>query len=174
MQAKEEVERKKAELQRQGQLNEARVKEIQSEAEAAMVMHQSNIDAQTEKRRARIEKRLQAKRAQKKLALKRKQDEEEARELSAQEEERKKLEGMSARDREMKMLEGIMIRGANEERVDEAIEMIMHDRHASETADLISAQYEERTRMIRAAMEDILTRKRNEIDNTIAKMKDEG
>merc|ERR1711871_46344 len=173
MQAKEEVERKKAELQRQGQLNEARVKEIQSEAEAAMVMHQSNIDAQTEKRRARIEKRLQAKRAQKKLALKRKQDEEQARELAAQEEERKKLESMSSREREMRMLEGIMIRGANEERVDEAIEMIMHDRHASETADLISAQYEERTRMIRAAMEDILTRKRNEIDNTIAKMKDE-
>ena len=112
MQAKEEVERKKAELQRQGQLNEARVKEIQSEAEAAMVMHQSNIDAQTEKRRARIEKRLQAKRAQKKLALKRKQDEEQARELAAQEEERKKLESMSSREREMRMLEGIMIRGA--------------------------------------------------------------
>ena len=62
----------------------------------------------------------------------------------------------------------------NEERVDEAIEMIMHDRHASETADLISAQYEERTRMIRAAMEDVLSRKRGEIDNTIANLKDEG
>ena len=52
--------------------------------------------------------------------------------------------------------------------------MIMHDRHASETADLISAQYEERTRVIRSAMEDLLSRKRAEIDDTIAKMKDEG
>ena len=60
----------------------------------------------------------------------------------------------------MKMLEGIMVRGANEERVDEAIEMIMHDRHAKETADLITRQYEERTRVIRQAMEDLLARKR--------------
>jgi hypothetical protein len=52
--------------------------------------------------------------------------------------------------------------------------MIMHDRHASETADLISAQYEERTRVICTAMEDLLGRKRTEIDDTIAKLKDEG
>ena len=51
-----------------------------------------------------------------------------ARELAAQQEERKKLEGMSQREKEMNMLEGIMVRGANEERVDEAIEMIMHER----------------------------------------------
>ena len=50
----------------------------------------------------------------------------------------------------------------------------MHDRHASETADLISAQYEERTRVIRTAMEDLLGRKRTEIDDEIAKLKDEG
>jgi hypothetical protein len=72
-----------------------------------------------------------------------------AKELAEQDVERKKLEGMSQREREMKMLEGIMVRGANEERVDEAIEMIMHDRHAEETASLITAQYEERTRVIR-------------------------
>ena len=52
--------------------------------------------------------------------------------------------------------------------------MIMHDRHATETADLISAQYEERTRVIQQAMQDILDRKRAEIDDTISKIKDSG
>lgn len=112
LQAKDELERKKADLKQQGQLNEAKAKELQAEAEAAMVMHQSNMDSQVNKRKARMEKRLKAKRAQKKLALQRKHEEEQARERAVQEEERKKLDGMSSREREMKMLEGIMIRGA--------------------------------------------------------------
>ena len=93
-------------------MNEDKAKELQAEAEAAMVMHQSNMDSQVSKRKARMEKRLKAKRAQKQLALQRKHEEEQARELAAQEEERKKLDGMSSREREMKMLEGIMVRGA--------------------------------------------------------------
>ena len=96
-----------------------------------------------------------------------------AKELAEQDVERKKLEGMSQREREMKMLEGIMVRGANEERVDEAIEMIMHDRHAEETASLITAQYEERTRVIRQSLEDLLQRKRLEVDEALSRAKEE-
>ena len=77
-----------------------------------MITHQSNMDSQVEKRKARMEKRLKAKRAQKKLAMQRRHKEEEAKELAMQEEERKKIEGMSVREREMRMLEGIMVRGA--------------------------------------------------------------
>merc|ERR1711871_1486462 len=67
-----------------------------------------------------------------------------------------------------------MVRGASEDRIDEAIEMIMHDRHAHETADLIASQYEERTQVIRNAMEDLLSRKRAEIDQVIEKLQAEG
>ncbi len=174
LQAKEELARKQQELAAQGALTEETIAKLEKETQAAMLVHQEGIEKAANRNKERMQQRLKAKRAQKKLALKRKHEEERAREQAAQDEERRKLEGMSSREREMKMLEGIMVRGANEERVDEAIEMIMHDRHAKETADLITRQYEERTRVIRQAMEDLLARKRAEIEEVITKLKDEG
>ena len=172
-QSAEEMRKKEEELKAQGRLNEVKVAELQAEAKARMIEHEAHLDEQTSRRKQRMQQRMQAKRNAKKNAMKRKHEEELAKELAAQESERKKLEGMSQREREMKMLEGIMVRGANEERVDEAIEMIMHDRHAEETASLITTQYEERTRVIRQSLEDLLTRKRVEVDEALSRAKEE-
>jgi hypothetical protein len=128
LQSQEELNKKKEELQAQGRFNQGKADDMLQEAKAAMIAHESHVEEQTMKRKARMEARMKAKRLAKKNALKRKHEDELARELAAQQEERKKLEGMSQREKEMNMLEGIMVRGANEERVDEAIEMIMHER----------------------------------------------
>lgn len=173
MQSKEALAKKAEELKAQGRLNQNQVDKMQAEAKAAMIAHESHQDEQASKRKQRMESRMKAKRQAKKNAMKRKHEEELAQELATQQVERKKLEGMSQREKEMKMLEGIMVRGANEERVDEAIEMIMHERHAEETAVLITAQYEERTRVIRQQLEDLLQRKRAELDEAISNGKAE-
>ena len=70
-------------------------------------------------------------------------------------------------------LEGIMIRGTDENRIDEAIEIVMHDRHAKETAHLIAQQYDERTKVLRDAMEDLFQRKSNERAQILARVKED-
>ena len=74
---------------------------------------------------------------------------------------------------ETKMLEGIMIRGTDENRIDEAIEIVMHDRHAKETSYLIAQQYDERTKVLRDAMEDLFERKANERAQILARVKED-
>ena len=67
-----------------------------------------------------------------------------------------------------------MVRGASEDHIDEAIEMVMHDRHAQETADLISAQYDERSSMIRSSMDELIERKKIERDELIERLHSAG
>ena len=106
-----------------------------------------------------MQERLKAKRAKKALELKKAQQDEMREELREQEKERHELQAKSAKEIETKMLEGIMIRGTDENRIDEAIEIVMHDRHAKETSYLIAQQYDERTKVLRDAMEDLFERK---------------
>merc|ERR1712196_88882 len=120
-----------------------------------------------------MQERLKAKRAKKALELKKAQQDEMREELREQEKERHELQTKSAKEVETKMLEGIMIRGTDENRIDEAIEIVMHDRHAKETSYLIAQQYDERTKVLRDAMEDLFERKSNERAQILARVKED-
>merc|ERR1711968_325771 len=95
-------------------------------------------------------------------------------ELRQQEAERQRLESEAMKEKEMKMLEGIMIRGADEQRIDEAIELVMHERHAKETANLIAAQYDERSSLLKTSMESLIEKKKEERDEVLEKLHNDG
>merc|ERR1711988_727437 len=157
-QAKMEQER----LSQAGENNENVITALQSKLEGEIMRHKADQSNKKDARRKRMQERLKAKRAKKALELKKAQHEEMQEEMREQEKERHEQEAKTAKVVEAKMLEGIMIRGADENRIDEVIEIVMHDRHAQETSHLISRQYDERTGVLREAMEDLFERKGRE------------
>jgi hypothetical protein len=166
-QAKMEQER----LSQAGENNENVITALQSKLEGEIMRHKADQSNKKDARRKRMQERLKAKRAKKALELKKAQHEEMQEEMREQEKERHEQEAKTSKEVEAKMLEGIMIRGADENRIDEAIEIVMHDRHAKETSHLISQQYDERTSVLTEAMEDLFQRKARERTAMLGKMK---
>jgi len=166
-QAKMEQER----LSQAGENNENVITALQSKLEGEIMRHKADQSNKKDARRKRMQERLKAKRAKKALQLKKAQHEEMQEEMREQEKERHEQEAKTSKEVEAKMLEGIMIRGADENRIDEAIEIVMHDRHAKETSHLISQQYDERTSVLTEAMEDLFQRKARERTAMLGKMK---
>ena len=179
-----EVEMAKLQIQKQAQLEKERlaqsgaqteeaVKSLQNRLETEMMRQKAKLEGNRDKQKERMRKRLAAKRAKKALELKKAQQEEMQDEMREQEKERHDQEGKTAKAAEVKMLEGIMIRGADENRIDEAIEMVMHERHAKETSNLISRQYSERTSVLKEALEDLFVRKAKERTEMLDRLKAE-
>merc|ERR1711871_72965 len=179
-----EVQMAKLEIQKQAQMEKERlaqsganteeaVKSLQIQLETELLRQKSKLESKRGKQKERMRQRLAAKRAKKALELKKAQQEELQEELKEQENERHEQEGKTAKMVEVKMLEGIMVRGADENRLDEAIEMVMHDRHANETSNLISKQYSERTSVLKEALQDLFARKARERADILDKLKAE-
>merc|ERR1711871_1149005 len=163
----------KERLEREGHNTEEVVASLQTQLESNLLQHRAQQDSKKQERKRRMQERLKAKSAKKALELKKAQQDEMREELREQEKERHELQAKSAKEIETKMLEGIMIRGTDENRIDEAIEIVMHDRHAKETSYLIAQQYDERTKVLRDAMEDLFERKANERAQILARVKED-
>ena len=169
LQAKQETER----LAASGQHTEEAVRKLQNKLETEMLQQKSRQGREKVAQQERMKKRLEAKRLEKAMRLKRAQQAEMQDEVREQEKERHDVESDTSKKLEAKMLEGIMIRGADENRIDEAIEIVMHDRHAKEASDLLSEQYTERTSVLKEALEDLFSRKARERAALIDKLKAE-
>merc|ERR1711988_401658 len=167
----EQAKMEKERLAQAGQNNEEAITTLQTKLEGEIMRHKAAQRNKKDLRRKRMQERLKAKRAKKALELKKAQQEEMQEEMREQEKERHEQEAKTSKEVEAKMLEGIMIRGADENRIDEAIEIVMHDRHAKETSHLISQQYDERTSVLTEAMEDLFQRKARERTAMLGKMK---
>merc|ERR1711871_230781 len=173
LQIQNQARLEKERLIQAGAQTDQAVTSLQNRLETELLRQKNKMESKREEQKQRMRQRLAAKRAKKALDLKKAQHEEMKEELQEQEKERHEQENSAAKAMEVNMLKGILIRGADENRLDDAIEIVMHDRHAKETSNLISRQFSERTEVLKEAMQDLFKRKGNERLEIVSKLKSE-
>lgn len=148
---------------------------VKAAAEAEMAAFETAQEEETRRQSAAMKKRLEARRARKARAMKRKQDEEVAVKAAEQQRQAAEREAKAAQEREKAALAAILEAGqADRARAGDAVEAVLAERHARETADLLAAQYSERSSAMRRELENVLDGKREERDDTVVRMKEAG
>jgi len=158
-----------------GNVTQEELQRIKAEQEAEMAEYTAAMASNREEQDRKLNARLEARQARKARALARKQDEERkssqvknARALGA-------IESLTASQREKQALLDVLEDGSlTPDRKAEAIEAVLGQRHARETAELMAQQYQERQNRKKALLEGLYEEKRGEMADAVDAAKTDG
>jgi hypothetical protein len=157
--------------------NTEEVDRVRREHEHELAQYEASTDEERRRQKEKLDRQLEARRAKKAKELKRKQDEEMAVELSRQAEAAASLEAEAAARKEKEAVQKALLTQPEvitADKAGEAIEMIMQQRHTTETADLIARQYAERAKVLKAGLELLFERKREEQADMMEALREAG
>ena len=131
--------------------------------------------AERRRQQEKLAARLEAKKARKARLVRRQQEKEMAAKLAEQKRALEEREAEKARQREKEALRAVIEADKVEAgQAGEAIEVVLNQRHAKETSEMISRHYNERAAALHDALEDILERKKVDKADTMDRLTDEG
>lgn len=138
---------------------------LKAEAQAEAESYAAAVADDRRRQKQALAERLEAKRARAQRDLLRRQEEERCQFAAAQASELAAAKSTVDLECDMQTLQVAVNDGKvsdDPQLVHDAIDVVLHGRHARELADLIARQYNERTDAIRIALEDVFARRRDE------------
>lgn len=168
---KQMEERKQKALEQKKREMEARLAAAQSSANTAeeieamkkaheeeLILYAESIDVERERQNEKLKKKLEAKRAKKRREAQKKNQEDLEKELEEQKREAEELKKDREKEEEKNLLMSAL-QVVPEEEIEEAIELVLEQRHSKETTDMLRRHYVERSQILRDALESLFQEK---------------
>ena len=158
-----------------GDVTQEELQRIKAEQEAEMAEYTAAMASNREEQDRKLNARLEARRARKRKALERQQATQRAAADSTKARALAGVEAAAARQRETEALKAVLTEGGvSADRKADAIETVLGERHAVETAQLLAEQYEERQNRKKALLEGLYEEKRGEMAELMDDLKRQG
>jgi len=177
---KEQMAAKRRELEARiagaNESNEGEAERLRARFDEELGAFESSLDEEKQRQQAKLDKQLAARKERQARMLARKQAKEQEEAASRADERRREAEAKEAKERERLALTEVLgtaedgaggsgaaaaggAGGLGDHR-SEAIEVVMQDRHAKETSEMIARHYSERTKAVRTVMEQLFEERR--------------
>jgi len=194
-QRKAAIEAKKKEMEARlsvmASSNAEEAARLRAEFDKEMEEYTTTLDAEKARQAARLNAQLEARKARKARELARKQETERAEEEAKLAAARTEAEAAAAALRERSAIQAVLssnvISNTSDKSsstsgetngvvpvaaISDAIEGVLQQRHTKETADLLARQYSDRARELRTALETLFDKKREEVADTLEKLRE--
>jgi hypothetical protein len=132
---------------------------LREEFEHEMSQYESSLSEERRRQDDKLKQRLAARRERQARALLKKQEQEMEEAARRAEEKRREMEAEEAKQREKEALRAVLEGQDEGKNKGDAVELVMQERHARETSELLTKQYNEREKLLRDALEGLFEAK---------------